>query len=131
MSGRVWEIVKTKIGEVRMAKAKEERRERRSRKKKRREEKEEEGKETRKMEVQKIAEEQEIRDKEEEITRSEMEARKLVSKRFYKQIYVFGKKTSEQMPIKKLWDYTIDMKEEFVPRKKKVYLLFREEREEV
>ena len=35
------------------------------------------------------------------------------------------------MPTRKLWDYAIEMKEEFVPRKKKVYLLFREEREEV
>jgi len=35
------------------------------------------------------------------------------------------------MPTRKLWDHTIDMKEEFVPRKGKVYLLSKEEREEV
>ena len=35
------------------------------------------------------------------------------------------------MPIRKLWDYTIDMKEGFVLRKGKVYLLLREEREEM
>jgi len=35
------------------------------------------------------------------------------------------------MPTKKLWDYTIDMKERFVLRKGKVYLLSREEQEEV
>ena len=35
------------------------------------------------------------------------------------------------MLIRKLWDYVIDMKEEFVPRKGKVYLLSREGREEV
>ena len=35
------------------------------------------------------------------------------------------------MPTRKLWDYTIDMKKGFVPRKGKVYLLSREEREEV
>jgi len=35
------------------------------------------------------------------------------------------------MLTRKLWDHTIDMKEEFVPRKGKVYLLSREEREEV
>ena len=35
------------------------------------------------------------------------------------------------MPIRKLWDHTIDTKEEFVPRKGKVYPLLREEREEV
>ena len=35
------------------------------------------------------------------------------------------------MPTQKIWDHTIDMKEGFVPRKEKVYLLSREEREEV
>ena len=35
------------------------------------------------------------------------------------------------MPTRKLWNHTIDMKGEFVPRKKKVYLLSREEREEM
>jgi len=35
------------------------------------------------------------------------------------------------MSTRKIWDYTIDMKEGFVPRKEKVYLLSREEREEV
>ena len=35
------------------------------------------------------------------------------------------------MPTKKLWDHIIEMKEEFVLRKGKVYPLSREEREEV
>ena len=35
------------------------------------------------------------------------------------------------MPIRKIWDHAIDTKKEFVPRKGKVYLLSREEREEV
>jgi len=35
------------------------------------------------------------------------------------------------MPIQKIWDYTIDVKEKFMPKKRKVYLLSREEREEV
>jgi len=35
------------------------------------------------------------------------------------------------MPTRKLWDHTIDTKEEFVLRKGKVYPLSREEREEV
>ena len=35
------------------------------------------------------------------------------------------------MPTRKLWDHAIDIKEEFVLRKKKVYPLSREEREEV
>jgi len=35
------------------------------------------------------------------------------------------------MPTKKLWDHAIDMKEGFMPRKEKMYLLSREERKEV
>jgi len=44
---------------------------------------------------------------------------------------VFGKKASKRMPMRKVWDHAIDMKKGFVPRKGKVYLLSREEREEV
>ena len=44
---------------------------------------------------------------------------------------MFGKKQSERMLTRKLWDYMIDMKEGFVLRKGKVYPLSREEREEV
>ena len=35
------------------------------------------------------------------------------------------------MLTRKIWDHAIDMKERFVPRKRKVYLLSREKREEV
>jgi len=35
------------------------------------------------------------------------------------------------MPTRKVWDYAIEMKKRFGPRKGKVYLLLREEREEV
>jgi len=44
---------------------------------------------------------------------------------------VFGKKQSERMPTRKIWDHAIDVKKGFVPRKGKVYPLSREEREEV
>ena len=33
--------------------------------------------------------------------------------------------------MRKVWDHAIDVKEGFVPKKGKVYLLLREEREEV
>ena len=33
--------------------------------------------------------------------------------------------------MRKIWDYVIDIKKEFVPRKEKVYPLSRKEREEV
>ena len=55
----------------------------------------------------------------------------MILAKFHKWIHVFGKKTSEWMPTRKLWDHAIDMKEEFVPRKGKVYPLSREEQEEV
>jgi len=83
------------------------------------------------MKVRKVAEEWEIRDEKEEVAKSEEEAKKLVPAKFHKWIHVFSKKASEQMPIRKLWDHTIDIKERFVPRKEKVYPLSREEQEEV
>jgi len=60
-----------------------------------------------------------------------VEAKKLVPEKFYEWIKVFEKKQSERMPMRKLWDHAIDVKEGFIPRKGKVYPLSREEREEV
>jgi len=57
--------------------------------------------------------------------------RRLVSKRFWKWKKVFGKKESERMPVQKTWDHIIELKERFIPKKKKVYSLLREKREEV
>jgi len=65
------------------------------------------------------------------MVKSEVEAKKLVPEKFHRWIKVFGKKQSERMPTRKLWDHAIDVKEGFVPRKGKVYPLSREEREEV
>ena len=83
------------------------------------------------MEVKKIAEKWEIWDEEEKAARLEVEAKKLVPERFHEWIKVFRKKQSERMPVRKVWDHAIDVKERFVPRKEKVYPLLREEREEV
>ena len=55
----------------------------------------------------------------------------MVPEKFHKQIQVFSKKISEWMLTRKLWDHMIDTKKGFVPRKRKVYPLLREEREEV
>ena len=44
---------------------------------------------------------------------------------------MFGKKESERMPVQKTWDHAIELKERFIPKKRKVYLLLREEREEI
>ena len=82
-------------------------------------------------EVRKVAEEWEIWDEEEEATKSEAEAKRLVPEKFHRWIKVFGKKQSERMPTRKLWDHAIEVKEGFIPRKGKVYSLSREEKEEV
>jgi len=44
---------------------------------------------------------------------------------------VFEKKDSERMPTRKVWDYAIDLREGFVPKKRKIYPLSRVKREEV
>ena len=78
-----------------------------------------------------MVEEWEIWEEEEEAAKSEVETKKLVPEKFHKWIKVFSKKQSERMPTRKIWDHVIDIKEGFVPRKGKVYLLSRKEREEV
>jgi len=55
----------------------------------------------------------------------------MVPKKYHQWIKVFGKKQSKRILMRKVWDHVIDVKEGFVPRKGKVYLLSREEREEV
>jgi len=55
----------------------------------------------------------------------------MVPKQFHRWLKVFGKVESERMPVRKVWDHAIDVKEDFKPSKVKVYLLSRNEREEV
>ena len=49
------------------------------------------------------------------MAKSEEEVKKLVPEHFYKWIHIFGKKQSERMPTRKLWDHIIETKERFVP----------------
>ena len=118
--GKQWRPVQEKSG---WEKQKEE--EAREEKEERREKKE------KTVEVRKVVEEWEIWDEEEQVAKSEVEAKKLVPEKFHRWIKVFGKKQSERMPTRKLWDHVIDVKEGFMLRKGKVYPLSREEREEV
>ena len=83
------------------------------------------------VKIKRVAKEWEIWDEEEEAARSEEEAKELVPEKFHQWIQVFGRKQSERMLIKKVWDHAIEVKEGFAPRKGKVYPLSREEREEV
>ena len=55
----------------------------------------------------------------------------IVSRRFYKYLKVFEKKRLERILIRKIWDHAIDLREKFVPKKRKIYLLLRIEREDV
>ena len=54
------------------------------------------------MKAKKVVKEWEVWNEEEKAVKLEEEAKKLVSPRFYKQIYVFGKKVSERMLVKKI-----------------------------
>ena len=65
------------------------------------------------------------------MAKSEAESKKLVPEKFHRWIKVFGKKQLERMPTRKVWDHTIEVKKGFVLRKRKMYPLSREEREEV
>jgi len=78
-----------------------------------------------------VVKEWEIWDKEEEVVKSETKAKKLVPEKFHKWIEVFGKKQSERILTRKLWDHIMDIKKRFVLRKEKVYPLLREKRKEV
>ena len=124
----MWEVFKTKVRKIRVAKAKERKNKRRTREKITKEEKAEKEENNENKESSR-----EVRDlgQKEESSKIWKEAKKLILQRFHKWIYVFGKKASERMLTKKLWDYTIGVKKEFVLRKKKIYLLSKEEKGEV
>jgi len=83
MSRRVWEAVEAKARETRMVEAKRRREEERGRRETRRKQ-EEENKKEKALEVKKVAEEWEIWDKEEKVTRSEEKAKKLVPEQSHK-----------------------------------------------
>jgi len=69
------------------------------------------------------------REKEMEIDHQKIKT--MVPKRFHRWLKVFGKVESERMPVRKVWDHAIDVKENFKLSKAKVYPLSRNEREEV
>ena len=124
----MWEAVKTGVRKVGMGKIEGRGGKRGSREEKEKRKKQKKG---RAVEVRKVVEEWEIWDEKEEAAKSEVEAKKLVPEKFHEWIKIFGKKQSERMLARKLWDHAIDVKEGFMLRKEKVYPLSREEREEV
>jgi len=69
--------------------------------------------------------------REEEVEADHKKIKEMVPQRFLKWRKVFGKVKSERMPIRKIWDHAIDLKEMFKPQKGRIYPLSRDEREEV
>ena len=55
----------------------------------------------------------------------------LVPKKYHEYLSVFQKKELERMPLRKPWNHSIELKEEFVPKKAKVYPLSLLEQKEV
>ena len=77
-----------------------------------------------------VEEKEEERDEEEDLIELRM-VEEMVPRQFHKYLKVFEKKESERMPMRKAQDHAIDLREGFVPKKGKIYLLSRIEREEV
>ena len=91
-------------------------------------------KEVQEDEIERIrwaADEKEDWGREEEMELDHRKVETMVPQKFHKWLKVFGKVESERMPTRKIWDHTIDLKEEFKASKARVYPLFKNEREEV
>jgi len=69
--------------------------------------------------------------REEEMEVDHRKVEEMVPKRFHKWLKVFGKVESERMPVRKVWDHTIDFNDDFKASKARVYPLSRNEKEEV
>ena len=69
--------------------------------------------------------------KEEEMKEDYRKIEEIVLRKFLKWKKVFGKVESERMPMRKVWDHAIDLKEMFKPRKGRIYSLSKNKREEV
>jgi len=76
-----------------------------------------------------VAEKKEELDKEDMIVVRKTE--EMVPRWFHKYLKMFKKKEPEKILTRKAWNYTINLREEFVPKKGKIYSLSRVEREEV
>ena len=57
--------------------------------------------------------------------------RKMVLQKFHKWLKVFKKVELERIPVRKPWDHVINLRKDFMPRKKRVYLMLRKEKKEM
>ena len=69
--------------------------------------------------------------KEKKVEADHKKIEKIVPQKFLKWKKVFGKVELERMLTRKIWDHTIDLKEMFKPKKRRIYPLSKNEREEV
>jgi len=69
--------------------------------------------------------------REEKIEKDHRKIKEIVPRKFLKWRKVFGKVESKRMPMRKVWDHAIDLKETFKPQKRRIYLLSKNEREKV
>ena len=69
--------------------------------------------------------------REEKMEADHRKVKEMVPRRFYKWLKVFGKVESKRMPVRKVWNHTIDLNDNFKTSKARVYPLFRNEKEEV
>jgi len=69
--------------------------------------------------------------REEKIKENHKKIEEMVPEKFLKWRKVFEKVESERMPMRKVWDYAIDLKDMFIPQKGRIYPLSKNEREEV
>ena len=67
----------------------------------------------------------------EEIKLNRKKIKKIILQKFHKQLKVFGKVESKRMLMRKLWDHAINLKEDFVPKKERTYLMSRQEKEKI
>ena len=57
----------------------------------------------------------------------QVELKDAVPEEFYKDLKVFSEEVAGRFPKSKSWDYKIDLKEAFIPKASKIYLLTAEE----
>jgi len=111
--GKQWRPVQRKSG---WEKQKEEEAKEEAERKQEEKDKKNKQKKRKMVEIKRVAEEWEIWDEEEEAAKSEAEAKGMVPEKFYPWIKVFGKKQSERMLTRKVWDHAIEVKKgESVP----------------
>ena len=67
----------------------------------------------------------------EKIELDRKKVKEIVPQKFHKWLKVFRKVELERIPMKKLQNYVINLKEDFVPRKRRMYLMSRQEKKEV